>query len=400
MLRAGRPIVNLGGTVIRDPGAGANQSGLRDQNARLVLSLIRRHGALPSAEIARRSGLSAQTVSNIIRALEADNLLKRGEAVKGKVGKPSVPLALNPMGALSLGLNVGRRAAELTLIDFWGEQIDARSTTYAYPEIADVFDFLSGAIDDLLRDRPAGRQLLTGIGVARPNRIWDWLEKVDAPADAMQRWQDLDIAAAVSETTGLDAFIENDATSACISELLLGRGTEFTDFAYIFLGAFVGGGLVLNGNVVSGRALNAAAIGPMPVPDGSGGTTQLLSVSSLFTLETALRHAGHDPNALRTEPDDWSRFEAVLGPWIEETGYYLAIACASILSVVDVEVVMIDGAMPPDVRQRLKDCTLRRLGDLDLTGFDHIRVEEGSVGRQARSVGAALLPIHSKYFLA
>ena len=65
-------------SVIRDPLGGANQSGMRDHNERLVLSLILRHGALPSAEIARRSNLSAQTVSIIIRALERDGLLLRG----------------------------------------------------------------------------------------------------------------------------------------------------------------------------------------------------------------------------------------------------------------------------------------------------------------------------------
>ncbi|NNL18480.1 MAG: MarR family transcriptional regulator, partial [Boseongicola sp.] len=100
---------------ILDPEGGSNQSGLRDQNARLVLSFIRRHGAMPSAEIARRSGLSAQTVSNITRALEADGLVKRGAAIKGKVGKPSVPVKLNPSGVNALGLNIGRRSAELVL---------------------------------------------------------------------------------------------------------------------------------------------------------------------------------------------------------------------------------------------------------------------------------------------
>ena len=48
---------------------GSNQSGLRAHNERLVLSLVRRHGALAKADIARRTGLSAQTVSVIMRQL-------------------------------------------------------------------------------------------------------------------------------------------------------------------------------------------------------------------------------------------------------------------------------------------------------------------------------------------
>jgi len=80
---------------------GANQTGVRAHNERLVLSLIRRHESLPKAEIARRSGLSPQTVSVIIRVLEADDLLIRRARVRGKIGQPSVPMALNPNGAFS-----------------------------------------------------------------------------------------------------------------------------------------------------------------------------------------------------------------------------------------------------------------------------------------------------------
>lgn len=386
--------------AIRDPGGGANQSGLRDQNARLVLSFLRRHGEMPSAEIARRSGLSPQTVSNIIRALEGQKLIRRRKAVKGKVGKPSVPMALNPMGALSLGLNIGRRAAELTLLDFMGDQIDARATSYAYPDMDQVFGFLETALEDILRAGPHERSLLTGIGVSVPNRIWDWLEKVDAPEPAMRRWQDLDVAEAVGQATGLEVFIENDATSACVSELLLGRGNEVSDFAYIFVGAFVGGGLVLDGKVISGRARNGAALGPMPVPDGQGGTTQLLSVTSLYALEAEMKRVGRDPKLLRESPGDWSAFEDALVPWLKKTGHYLAIACASIASVVEVEAIVIDGAMPPDVRQRLTEQTQRSYQELDLTGLEEFLIAPGSVGKRARSVGAALLPIHSRYFLA
>ena len=64
---------------------GTNQSKLRAHNERLVLTLVRQSGALPKAEIARRTGLSAQTVSVIMRSLEADGLLeKRAPKFEGR----------------------------------------------------------------------------------------------------------------------------------------------------------------------------------------------------------------------------------------------------------------------------------------------------------------------------
>jgi DNA-binding transcriptional ArsR family regulator len=97
---------------------GSNQSGMRDHNERLVLSLLRQHGALAKSDIARITGLSAQTISVIMRALEQDGLLLRGEPVRGRIGQPSVPMHLNPEGALFLGLKIGREPAkDLSLPD-------------------------------------------------------------------------------------------------------------------------------------------------------------------------------------------------------------------------------------------------------------------------------------------
>ncbi|MBA3447577.1 MAG: winged helix-turn-helix domain-containing protein, partial [Pseudaminobacter sp.] len=65
---------------------GTNQSGMREHNERLVLSLVRQHGSLAKSDIARMTRLSAQTVSVIMRELEEAGLLLRREPVRGKIG--------------------------------------------------------------------------------------------------------------------------------------------------------------------------------------------------------------------------------------------------------------------------------------------------------------------------
>ena len=74
---------------------GVSQSGVRDHNERLILTVLQRHGPTqPGADVARLTGLSPQTVSIILRKLEKDAILKRGTPLRGKVGK-----AINPNGA-------------------------------------------------------------------------------------------------------------------------------------------------------------------------------------------------------------------------------------------------------------------------------------------------------------
>ena len=67
----------------------------------------------------------------------------------------------------------------------------------------------------------------------------------------------------------------NDATSACAAEFFFGEAWRQRDFLYFFLGAFVGGGLVLDGALYTGRTGNAAAVGSMPIAAPGGGDPRL-----------------------------------------------------------------------------------------------------------------------------
>ena len=102
-------IVNAGGVegVSQHHQRGTNQAGARQYNERLILSLIRKAGSLPKAEIARQTGLSAQTVSVIVKRLEAEGLLEKGAKLKGRIGQPSIPFSLRDDGAGAFGLKIG-----------------------------------------------------------------------------------------------------------------------------------------------------------------------------------------------------------------------------------------------------------------------------------------------------
>src|SRR5579863_5564191 len=112
---------------------GAAQSGLRVYNERLILSLVRRFGQLSKIEVARMTGLSVQSTSAIMNRLQVDGLLRREAPLRGRVGQPTVPLSLDPEGALSLGLKIGRRSCDLVLIDFCGAIRQRVHRAYAFP---------------------------------------------------------------------------------------------------------------------------------------------------------------------------------------------------------------------------------------------------------------------------
>jgi len=383
---------------ILNPAGGANQIRVRAYNERLVLSLVRLYGALSKADIARRSGLSAQTVSVIMRELEKEGLLSRGAPVRGRVGQPSIPMHLNPDAVYSFGVKMGRRSADLVLMDFVGNIRMQLHKTYAYPLPGDFLDFIVSGIAELEGRLDAQqRSRIAGIGIAAPFELWNWAEEVGSPPGAMDVWRGFDLQGEVTKRVSYPVFLQNDATSACGAELVFGVGPSYPDFVYFFIGSFIGGGIVLNSAIFSGRTGTAGAIGPLPVRGKNGETLQLLEIASIFVLENMLRERGIDPEPLWYSADDWVDFGEAMELWIQDSAKALAQAIVAAASIIDFSAAVIDGGFPGWVRERIVRATMREAEKLDLQGVVMPEIIEGAVGSQARAIGGASLPIFARY---
>lgn len=392
------PVEDGGQIRIVDPGGGANQVRVRAYNERLVMALVRRHGSLSKADIARRSGLSAQTVSVIMRALEKDGMLTRGEPVRGRVGQPSIPMRLNPDAAFSFGVKIGRRSADLILMDFLGNIRLKLHRTYPYPMPQPILAFIADGIAKLEQEMTEMQLArLAGIGIAAPFELWNWAEQVGAPEGVMDAWRDVDLQEAVSQLVRYPVYLQNDATSACGAELVFGAGPSYPDIVYFFIGTFIGGGIVLNSSIYVGKSGTAGAVGPLPVRDRDGNTTQLLNIASIFRLENMLRDRGIDHKPLWYSADDWIDFGEPLEQWIQDSAQALAQAIVSAASIIDFSAAVIDGGFPAWVRQRIVTATVRAVGKLDLQGVVLPEIIEGMVGSQARAIGGASLPFFARF---
>jgi len=378
---------------------GTTQSGVRLYNERLALSLIRKHESLPKAEIARLTGLSAQTVSVIVRQLESDGLLNRETPQRGKVGQPLVPFTLNPDGAYSIGLKVGRRSGELMLMDLTGAVKMSVHKTYRYPATGEVLAFVTGGLEELTADlSKRQRDRISGLGIAAPFELWNWEEEVGAPHAVLEAWRDFDLQKEISALCGWPVHFCNDASAACAAELFFGKGRSFRDFAYFYIGFFVGGGVVLNGSLYQGHTGNAGAMAPLPVPSAKG-TEQLIRHASLYVLERALAAGGKDPLWLSRNRASWAGAGVALDRWIGETAASLAHAALACASVIDFEAVIIDGALPADIRARLVEEVRRHFAALDSRGIAPLEILEGSIGHDARAMGAASLPLFANFMI-
>jgi predicted NBD/HSP70 family sugar kinase len=373
---------------------------MRAQNERLVLSLVRQHGALAKSDIARITGLSAQTVSVIMRALEQDGLLLRGEPVRGRIGQPSVPMSLNAEGALFLGLKIGRRSADLTLIDFLGRTMRTDRFIYRYPTPGAVVAFVERTLPTIINALPGHlRGRISGMGVAMPFQLWNWVQLIGAPQAEMDAWRDHDMQAELAALSGLPVYVQNDATAACGAELVFGSGERPRDFLYFYFGYFIGGGLVLNGQLFTGRTGNAAGVGPIPVPGPDGRMQRLFGLASMQALSQAMDAAGESSDHLFEQHDHWRVSDGVLNAWLDGAAEGLASAILSAATLLELEAVLIDGWMPAGVRTEITTRTRAALLRLDLAGVAPPDIREGTVGPEARALGAAAIPLSQRYLI-
>lgn len=381
---------------------GSNHTGMRQFNERIVLQAIRLHGAIPKADLARLTQLSSQTVSVIVSRLLDDGLLIKQERIRGKIGQPSVPLSLDPDGAISLGVQVGRRSLEVLACDFVGKVRFRHEFHYAFPDPVQVLPCIQQGLNALQTQLGPLWSRVVGLGLTAPLSMDKWSSLLGSQAhNALAGWQHMDLKQEVEALTHLPVSFAKDTTAACVAELLQGHGQTVRSFLYVFVGTFVGGGLVLAGHIDIGHRGNAGAIGSLPVGLAAANGTappQLLEVASGWQLEQALLKAGLDPLLVQQDTIMDTAYAVYTEPWLEQAGLALAMTVASGAAMLDLDAVVIDGSLARPLIDALLKRTRERLAAYKFDGMHQPALLAGRVGAHARALGGSLLPLHTQFF--
>ena len=389
-----------------DPGTpgmlGSNHLGMREFNERVVLHAIRLHGSLPKAELARLTTLSTQTVSVIINRLLEEGFVIKRDSLRGRIGQPSQPIALNPDGAFSIGVQIGRRTLDVALIDFTGAPRYRKSIVYGAPSVDAVFgeigEHLERIEEQLGRDKS---RRISGIGLAAPLAFGGWRELVGLSAQDADAWTRTNMRERLQSMTHLPVAFAKDTAAACVAELVAGRGRRLKNYLYVFVDTLIGGGLVINGQPHAGVYGNAGAIGSMPLaaadPSRPGGTRQLLACASLATLEEMIAAAGLQSLAAtdaRLLQQPWA---PVTQRWLHEAANAIAFSINTSSCLLDLDGVIVDGAVEATLLEALIDAVRTALSNYSWQGIMRPEIIPGAIGPDAKVIGAAYLPLHANF---
>lgn len=315
---------------------GTNQEFGRPYNRRIVLEAIRLGGPLARGEIARRVGLTVQTVSTIVRELEEQGyVLSARERPKGR-GLPASALRINPEGGYAVGVHLTPLGIEAALINLNGDVIGSvqRQAPHASPDLA--FDLIAGMLPELTGMRPGGRIL--GIGMALPGPF-DVESMSFVGPTTMTGWSGVALRQRLAEASGLTAFIETDMAAAALGEQLYGYGKQLSDYYYLYFGYGLGGAMVREGTVMRGARGNAGEIGHVPVvPDGGPCPCGNRGCLERYVSLEAYQRSRHGE-----------------AEWVAQVRPIFHSAIVTIENLFDPEAVVIGGLAPESLMGRLAD---------------------------------------------
>lgn len=364
-------------------------------NLWVVFDTVRLHGALSRADIARLTGLSKQTVSNLADELLEARLLRHEEKRNVGVGKPSTPLAIDPEGGLAIGLQLDRGRMVGVAADLTGQALRREVQPFDASAPEEAVPLLQGLAERLLAAEDLDRRRALGIGFVMPGPF----DVEGLGPTSLPGWEGMKIAAGLRRATGMPVILENDATAAASAEWLFGAARALDSFVYVFLGIGLGAGLMVDGRPFGGAVGNAGEIGHLIVAPGGrpcdcGNRGCLEAYVSLNAAFQHLAAHGHAVSSIEAFEAGVSRDTPAVRTWIDGAVDPLRIGLNAIENLFDPETILFGGDAP----DWLLDALMARVQPLypsigQAARRRAPRLTRATLGRDAAARGAAVLPI-------
>lgn len=373
---------------------GTNLEHARVHNLRTALELVRLTGPVSRAEIARQTGLTAQTVSNLVTVLLEQGLLLESGHRQGPRGRSSTLLELAADGAYSIGLDLDRGHLTGLLVDLSG-QVRARvHRELAFPNPEAALDLMVSSVDELAAAVETRRVWGVGVGFPGPLRISEGVVDNIINTEGFPGWENVSVRELLGRRVEFDVFLENNATAAAMGESYYGAGRTLDSYFYAFLGVGLGGAIIHGGQPFRGWQGNAGEIGFMPTLPLVNGD-YLGRHFDLFKLAERLAAEGHEAQTHAALADLLAAGNSTLSTWLDQAAAGLAPMLVAAEYILDPQALVIGGAW----HDSLTDALITRLETLlpDLrTPFmpNHSRLLRAELGPDAVARGVATLPLH------
>ena len=382
---------------------GTNLHYAKSYNVRIVLETIRLHGPLSRVEIARRTELTAQTVTNITRNLMKSNLVVEAERIQDGRGAPSILLKINKEGAFSVGFDLDKDHLTAILVDLLGNIRQRIRYPLHFPSPDEAMVLLENTAKELIQREQIPLDKIWGVGVGLPGPLavtdGNIVKNVVNPI-ALPGWSHVPVRDILGKNLSLPVYLENNGSAAAIGELWYGAGRDKKTFFYVYFGSGLGGGVVINGQPYSGNTGNAGELGYFPTPNENSttGNAQRPHLGLYFNIPNLYQTLSSHGHTIST-PSDLEELHRQknehLMAWIDKGASEMAPIILAVEYLIDPKAIFFGGRLPESIINEL----LNKLKD----SIPSMRIKEktdapelliATSGWDAAALGAATLPVY------
>jgi len=300
----------------------------------------------------------------------------------------------SPIGsAIRVGIEISSTSLNAVAIDVGDEVKRAHSVVFSDDE--GVVGQIKTIVDEFRKEFGEFQRL----GVAIPGLVDRESGRVAFSA-IVPTQTDVELGKQIEAATGVKVIIENDANAAAYGEYCCGSGRGSSNMFYATLGEGVGGSFIFGGKTWHGASGFAGEFGYVPINSEGMRLEEVASTENIVrrTKERFHQDSTSSLNALdeeaitldsiiraASEDDDFAQM------MLERTGVYVGTAVASVINLLNLEMVVVGGEIM-DAKKLVLDAIIERARELSFApSFAAVSIVEGQLGEFAAATGAALL---------
>lgn len=371
-----------------------SQSSLHRANLERVVRAVRLAGSLTQAEIARTTGLSAATVSNIVRELKEAGTVEVTDTSAG--GRRARSVSLHGDAGIVIGVDFGHTHLRVAVGNL-AHQVLAEESEPLDVDASwvDGFDRAEALVGRLVEGIGVGRDKVIGVGLGVPGPI-DVESGTLGSTAILPGWAGINPRRELSQRLGVPVYVDNDANLGALGELVWGSGRGVKDLAYIKVASGVGAGLVINGQIYRGPGGTAGEIGHITL-DESGPVCRCGNRGCLETFAAAryvlpLLQSSHGPELTMERVVELAR-EGDPGcrRVITDVGRHIGSGVASLCNLLNPSRVVLGGSLA-DAGELVLAPIRESVGRYAIpSAARQLSVLTGSLGGRAEVLGALAL---------
>ncbi|HEY2042392.1 MAG TPA: ROK family protein [Jatrophihabitans sp.] len=241
--------------------------GSREQHLGALFEAVLTRGPLSRRDAAKLTGLSAASVTKLVKPMISHGYLVENVREAGVPGRPQIPLQVDAARHHAVGIKLMDGEVVGVVADLHAEVQSSHRMKYADTSPAGVVAAIDELTGVLLERSPVDRSKLLGIGIGLGGHVNGTTGVV--VQSSFLGWKDVPLRQMLVERMKLPVVIENDVNTLAVAEQWFGAGSTFPTFALVTVGAGVGCALVLDGHLWRGVSGAAGEFGHMVVdPDG------------------------------------------------------------------------------------------------------------------------------------